>query len=137
MTSSPTDISVILTAHREGVLAGATANSARRAIDRVRQDCGLTSEVIIVLDRATAATRLVLENALADLTPTLLQTDLGDPGQPYKVGDVVQFPTPDGLGQYAGAVQQVKADGEAVQFDFNHPLAGRPVVFEVFVIGIL
>jgi FKBP-type peptidyl-prolyl cis-trans isomerase SlpA len=24
-----------------------------------------------------------------------------------------------------------------VQFDFNHPLAGQPVVFEVHVIGVL
>ena len=51
--------------------------------------------------------------------------------------DVVQFPTPDGMGQYAGAVQQVKEGGDAVQFDFNHPLAGQAVVFEVHVIGIL
>jgi FKBP-type peptidyl-prolyl cis-trans isomerase SlpA len=50
---------------------------------------------------------------------------------------VVQFPTPDGMGQYAGAVQQVKADGTAVQFDFNHPLAGQAVVFEVHVIGVI
>jgi FKBP-type peptidyl-prolyl cis-trans isomerase SlpA len=41
------------------------------------------------------------------------------------------------MGQYAGAVQQVNANGEAVQFDFNHPLAGQPVVFELHVIGIL
>jgi FKBP-type peptidyl-prolyl cis-trans isomerase SlpA len=57
---------------------------------------------------------------------------MGDPDEQYKVGDVVQFPTPDGLGQYAGAVQQVNAEGgDAVQFDFNHPLAGQPVTFEV------
>ena len=52
-------------------------------------------------------------------------------------GDVVQFPTPDGQGQYAGAVQQVKEVGDAVLFDFNHPLAGRPVLFEVQLIGVL
>jgi FKBP-type peptidyl-prolyl cis-trans isomerase SlpA len=66
-----------------------------------------------------------------------LLDELGDPHEQYKVGDVVQFPTPDGMGQYAGAVQQVKDDGSAVQFDFNHPLAGQGVVFEVQVIGIL
>ena len=66
-----------------------------------------------------------------------LLNELGDPDEQYKVGDVVQFPTPDGLGQYAGSVQQVKARGEAVLFDFNHPLAGQVVVFEVQVIGIL
>ena len=66
-----------------------------------------------------------------------LLNELGDPDERYSAGDVVQFPTPDGMGQYAGAVQQVKEDGDAVQFDFNHPLAGQPVEFEVQVIGIL
>ena len=65
-----------------------------------------------------------------------LLSELGDPGEKYSVGDVVQFPTPDGLGSYAGAVQQVREDG-AVLFDFNHPLAGQPVTFEVQLIGIL
>ena len=65
-----------------------------------------------------------------------LLSELGDPGEKYSVGDVVQFPTPDGLGSYAGAVQQVREDG-AVLFDFNHPLAGQPVTFEVQLIGVL
>ena len=68
-----------------------------------------------------------------------LLAELGDPHEKYAAGDVVQFPTPDGLGSYAGAVLQV--DGEAkdgrVLFDFNHPLAGQPVTFEVLVIGVL
>lgn len=65
--------------------------------------------------------------------------DMGDPGEQYQVGDVVQFPTPDGQGQFAGSVQQFRSDekGDAVLFDFNHPLAGQPVTFEVHVIGIL
>jgi len=66
-----------------------------------------------------------------------LLNELGGANEPYQVGDVVQFPTPDGMGQYAGSVQQVKSDGEAVLFDFNHPLAGQPVVFVAFVIGAL
>jgi FKBP-type peptidyl-prolyl cis-trans isomerase SlpA len=64
-----------------------------------------------------------------------LLTSLGDPDEQYSVGDVVQFPTPDGMGSYAGAVQQVRAD--AVLFDFNHPLASQPVSFEVQLIGVL
>jgi FKBP-type peptidyl-prolyl cis-trans isomerase SlpA len=60
---------------------------------------------------------------------------LGDPDERYAVGDVVQFPTPDGLGQYAGAVREV--GDTAVLFDFNHPLAGQPVTFEVQLIGVL
>jgi FKBP-type peptidyl-prolyl cis-trans isomerase SlpA len=54
----------------------------------------------------------------------------------YAAGDVVQFPTPDGMGTYAGTVLQVGDDG-AVLFDFNHPLAGQPVTFEVQLIGVL
>jgi FKBP-type peptidyl-prolyl cis-trans isomerase SlpA len=65
--------------------------------------------------------------------------EMGDADALYEVGDVVQFPTPDGQGQFAGSVQQFRTDakGEAVLFDFNHPLAGQPVTFEVHVIGIL
>lgn len=65
-----------------------------------------------------------------------LMNELGDPHEQYTAGDVVQFPTPDGLGSYAGAVVQVREDG-AVLFDFNHPLAGQPVTFEVQIIGVL
>jgi FKBP-type peptidyl-prolyl cis-trans isomerase SlpA len=62
--------------------------------------------------------------------------DLGDPLEEYRLGDVVQFPTPDGQGRFAGVVLQVRDDA-AVLFDFNHPLAGQPVTFEVHVLGVL
>ena len=82
--------------------------------------------------------------AFGDRNPELIQwvarkllNELGDPDEKYRVGDVVQFPTPDGQGQYAGAVQQVGGEDGAVQFDFNHPLAGQPVTFEAYVIGVL
>jgi FKBP-type peptidyl-prolyl cis-trans isomerase SlpA len=82
--------------------------------------------------------------AFGDGNPEMVQwvarrllNELGDPNEQYQVGDVVQFPTPDGLGSYAGSVQQVGGDGGAVLFDFNHPLAGQPVTFEVHVIGVL
>ncbi|MCM5678823.1 FKBP-type peptidyl-prolyl cis-trans isomerase [Schlegelella sp. S2-27] len=64
-----------------------------------------------------------------------LLDELGDPDESYHVGDVVQFPTPDGAGAYAGVVREV-AD-EWVLFDFNHPLAGQAVTFEVQLIGVL
>ena len=66
--------------------------------------------------------------------------DMGDPLETYSVGDVVQFPTPDGQGQFAGVVLQLRGEtlaDQAVLFDFNHPLAGQPVRFEVHVIGVL
>ena len=64
-----------------------------------------------------------------------LLDELGDPDETYHLGDVVQFPTPDGGGSYAGVVREV--NDEWVLFDFNHPLAGQPVTFEVQLIGVL
>lgn len=65
---------------------------------------------------------------------------MGDPTEEYVVGDVVHFPTPDGQGQFGGVVLATREAGgklAAVQFDFNHPLAGQPVRFDVHVIGVL
>lgn len=88
--------------------------------------------------------------AFGDRNPEMCQwvarsllNEMGDPNEQYQVGDVVQFPTPDGMSTYAGSVRQVGKDGDgdgkadAVLFDFNHPLAGQPVSFEVKVIGVL
>jgi FKBP-type peptidyl-prolyl cis-trans isomerase SlpA len=61
--------------------------------------------------------------------------ELGDPLETYAVGDVVQFPTPDRKGQFGGVVVQLGE--QSVLFDFNHPLAGQPVTFEVQLIGVL
>lgn len=68
-----------------------------------------------------------------------LLDELSEQETAYSVGDVVQFPTPDGLGSYAGSVQKIgnHESADAVLFDFNHPLAGQPVTFEVYVIGVL
>ena len=81
--------------------------------------------------------------AFGDRNPDMQQwlarkvlTEMGDPRETYQSGDVVQFPTPDGQGQFAGVVLQVRDDG-AVLFDFNHPLAGCPVQFEVQLVGVL
>lgn len=80
--------------------------------------------------------------AFGERNPELLQRvkralldELGDPDEQYQVGDVVQFPTPDGQGSYAGVVRELGDDW--LLFDFNHPLAGRPVTFEVHLIGVL
>lgn len=86
--------------------------------------------------------------AFGPRNPELLQRvrlsllhELGDPQASYQEGDVVQFPTPDGRSQYAGVVRQLGPQDDAQEpwllFDFNHPLAGQAVRFEVHVIGVL
>lgn len=74
------DISVVITAHREGVIAGATARSAREAIDHVHKTLGKTVEIIAILDRADDLTRTVLTNGLGP-GARIVETDEGDPGQ--------------------------------------------------------
>ena len=59
----------------------------------------------------------------------------GDADGDYRVGDVVRFPTPDGQATFAGVVQEVGDDD--VVFDFNHPLAGRPVTFDVKLVAVM
>ncbi len=85
---------------------------------------------------------LAAGEAFGERNPDMLQRvklsllhQLGDPDEKYGLGDVVQFPTPDGQGAYAGVVREVGSDW--LLFDFNHPLAGQPVTFEVHVIGVL
>ncbi len=85
---------------------------------------------------------LAAGEAFGERNPEMLQRvkrslldELGDPDERYSVGDVVQFPTPDGSAAYAGVLREI--DGDVMVFDFNHPLAGRPVTFEVKLIGVL
>jgi FKBP-type peptidyl-prolyl cis-trans isomerase SlpA len=52
----------------------------------------------------------------------------------YKIGDLVDFAAPSG-GRFAGVLREI--DEQGALFDFNHPLAGQPVRFEVKIIGIL
>jgi FKBP-type peptidyl-prolyl cis-trans isomerase SlpA len=98
---------------------------------------------LIGLEEGARATfELPAGEAFGERNPEMVQwvgrkllAQMGDPHEQYAVGEVVQFTAPDGMGQYAGAVQKLADD--AVLFDFNHPLAGQPVTFEVHVIGVL
>ncbi len=56
------------------------------------------------------------------------------PGADYKIGDLVDFAAPGG-GRFAGVLREL---GEsAATFDFNHPLAGQALQFEVKLISVL
>lgn len=65
-----------------------------------------------------------------------LMRELGDPDETWRVGDVVRFPTPDNQSSFAGVVRELGGN-DWILFDFNHPLAGQPVTFEVQLIGVL
>ena len=98
--------------------------------------------VLLGLEEGTHTTLQLPAGAYGEKNPAMQQwlsrqelRELGDPAEQYAVGDVVHFPTPDRKGQFGGVVVQLAE--QAVLFDFNHPLAGQPVSFEVQVIGVL
>jgi FKBP-type peptidyl-prolyl cis-trans isomerase SlpA len=63
---------------------------------------------------------------------TLEENSAPDAG--YQVGDLVDFAAPGG-GRFAGILRELRED--AALFDFNHPLAGQKVLFEVKLISVL
>jgi FKBP-type peptidyl-prolyl cis-trans isomerase SlpA len=95
---------------------------------------------LIGLSVGTHAFDLVAGEAFGPRNPDLVQRlskavldEQGD-GADYVAGDVVEFNAPSG-GRYAGVFRGM--DGSDAIFDFNHPLAGQPVRFEVQILGIL
>jgi FKBP-type peptidyl-prolyl cis-trans isomerase SlpA len=56
------------------------------------------------------------------------------PDEEYKVGDLVTFNAPSG-GKFAGVLREMREDSAI--FDFNHPLAGQSLQFEVQLISVL
>ena len=103
----------------------------------------LEQRLVGLAEGARAAFDIPAGEAFGERNPDMIQwlarkelDAMGDPQERYAVGDVIHLPTPDGQGQFAAVVQAVRDDG-ALRLDFNHPLAGQPVTFEVEVIGIL
>ena len=72
-----------------------------------------------------------------DLVRPVSRATLDDnsvPGADYKVGDLVDFAAPGG-GRFAGVLRELGTD--SAMFDFNHPLAGQALTFEVKLISVL
>lgn len=67
------------------------------------------------------------------VSKTLLN-NYAEEGTTFEPGDFVHFPAPDG-GQFAGTVVEERESD--ILFDFNHPLAGKNLSFEVQLIGVL
>ncbi|MFM8795522.1 MAG: peptidylprolyl isomerase [Betaproteobacteria bacterium] len=112
----------------------------------------MEQRLVGLAEGAQAGFDLAPGEAFGERNPELLQKvklsllrEMGDPDATYSVGDVVQFPTPEGQASYAGVVREVGGDEAGavtgreswLLFDFNHPLAGQAVRFEVHVIGVL
>ena len=106
----------------------------------------LEARLIGMEEGARATFELAAGEAFGERNPEMQQwvpgkllDEMGDPQEQYHPGEVIEFPTPDGQGTYAGAVLRVgnESDPRALLLDFNHPLAGQRVSFEAHVIGVL
>ena len=103
---------------------------------------GMEARLIGLQAGAHERFQLAPGEAFGERNPDLVQRvkrelveDLSDPEQRYEPGDVVQFPAPDGQGTFSGVLREMGDDW--MLFDFNHPLAGQAVGFEVQLIGVL
>ena len=101
----------------------------------------LEARLIGLPEGANQTFELAAGEAFGPRNPELLQRvslatlrENSDADEDYAVGDVVDFNAPGG-GRFAGVLLEL-GDEDAL-FDFNHPLAGQPVKFEVRIIGIL
>jgi FKBP-type peptidyl-prolyl cis-trans isomerase SlpA len=101
----------------------------------------LESCLIGLPEGAHQSFELTAEQAFGPRNPELLQKvslstlqENSDPDHTYEVGDLVDFAAPGG-GQFAGVLLEM-GEQDAL-FDFNHPLAGQAVKFEVRIIGVL
>ncbi|KGD13087.1 FKBP-type peptidyl-prolyl cis-trans isomerase [Burkholderia pseudomallei] len=99
-------------------------------------------EILIGLKAGDHSTfRLAPERAFGPRNPDMIQRvslatlrENGMIGDDFAPGDLIEFNAPDG-GRYAGVLKEI---GEtSALFDFNHPLAGQALTFEVNIIGIL
>lgn len=101
----------------------------------------LEARLLGLPEGANQTFELAAGEAFGPRNPELLQRvslatlrENSDADEDYAVGDVVDFNAPGG-GRFAGVLLEL-GDEDAL-FDFNHPLAGQPVKFEVRIIGIL
>lgn len=101
----------------------------------------LESCLIGLPEGAHQSFELTAEQAFGPRNPELLQKvslstlhENSDPDHTYAIGDLVDFAAPGG-GQFAGVLLEI-GERDAL-FDFNHPLAGQAVKFEVRIIGVL
>ena len=125
----------------------ATLSMGSGQLSQALEDClmGLAEGHQAVFELAPGAAFGPRDETRLQWVARKLLDKLGQAGQVLREGDVVQFPTPDGSSSFAGAVRQVGVGqggeaphtGDAVLFDFNHPLAGMAVRFEVKLIGVL
>jgi FKBP-type peptidyl-prolyl cis-trans isomerase SlpA len=102
---------------------------------------GLQQALLGLEDGAHVTKELQPESGFGQRSPELIQRvsmntlrENSAFNEQYVVGDLVDFAAPSG-GKFAGVILEINDD--SALFDFNHPLAGQNLLFEVQIIGIM
>ena len=87
-------------------------------------------------ENSTHRFTLTPDDAFGPQRPDLIETVRREhmPNEPVEAMTIMEFTAPDGS-RYSGLVREI--DDEKAVIDFNHPLAGKTIDFEVHIIGIL
>jgi FKBP-type peptidyl-prolyl cis-trans isomerase SlpA len=101
----------------------------------------LEQRLLGLAEGAHATFELSALEAFGERNPELIQAvskktlaENSVPDADYQVGDLVDFAAPGG-GRFAGVLREMR-ENDAL-FDFNHPLAGQSLSFEVQLISVL
>lgn len=101
----------------------------------------LEARLIGLPEGAHETFRLSALDAFGERNPDLIQPvskatleENSVPDADYKVGELIEFNAPKG-GRFAGVLLEMRET--TVLFDFNHPLAGQALQFEVQLISVL
>ncbi len=82
--------------------------------------------------------QLAPEEAFGEHNPDLIESIARSalpPDMDLAVNSLIEFASPDGRASFAGFLREL-SDSRAL-FDFNHPLAGKAIRFEVEIIAIM
>jgi FKBP-type peptidyl-prolyl cis-trans isomerase SlpA len=93
--------------------------------------------LIGMLPRQRKLFELMPDEAFGEHNPRLVERITRSalpPDAELKENSLIEFGTPDG-GSFSGFLREL--DATSALFDFNHPLAGKSLRFEVEIIGIL
>ena len=101
----------------------------------------LESRLIGLPEGAQQSFQLSAAEAFGERNPDLIQAvskatlaENSVPDADYKVGELIEFNAPKG-GRFAGVLLEMRES--TALFDFNHPLAGQALQFEVKLISVL
>lgn len=123
----------------DGSTAESTRNNGKPALFRLGDgslSARLESHLVGLAVGGNAAFALEAQDAFGDISPDLIQyfsrRDFVEAGEP-EIGAIMLFSGMDG-NEMPGVIREIS--GDSITVDFNHPLAGQTIHFDIDVLEI-